>query len=166
MKIFSHILLTQLLLLFSLLQLPCEANQIDKLNELIKSRRSKNPPRPESWPSSSGWDGLLHFSPLDVGGHEGLKEADKLDALPGQPQGVDFNQYAGYVTVDRRAGRALFYYFVESAEDSASKPLVLWLNGGKTICLIITKVFNFHDIIICISILLYDSIFGVIYHFK
>ncbi|KAL6215519.1 hypothetical protein ACLB2K_014948 [Fragaria x ananassa] len=35
-----------------------------------------------------------------------------------------------YVTVDPKAGRALFYYFVESPQDSSSKPLVLWLNGG------------------------------------
>lgn len=56
--------------------------------------------------------------------------ADRIDALPGQPDGVNFNQYAGYVTVDPKAGRALFYYFVESPQHSATKPLVLWLNGG------------------------------------
>lgn len=58
-------------------------------------------------------------------------EADKIEALPGQPQGVDFDQYAGYVTVDPEAGRALFYYFVESPLISSTNPLVLWLNGGK-----------------------------------
>lgn len=57
-------------------------------------------------------------------------EADKIDRLPGQPEGVDFNQYAGYVTVDPAAGRALFYYFVESPNNSLTNPLVLWLNGG------------------------------------
>jgi carboxypeptidase C (cathepsin A) len=25
----------------------------------------------------------------------------------------------------------LFYYFVEAPQNSATKPLVLWLNGGK-----------------------------------
>ena len=34
------------------------------------------------------------------------------------------------MTVDEEHGRALFYYFVESPYDAASKPLVLWLNGG------------------------------------
>ncbi|KAI5560204.1 hypothetical protein BDE02_16G031100 [Populus trichocarpa] len=54
---------------------------------------------------------------------------DKLLSLPGQPR-VSFQQYAGYVTVDENQDRALFYYFVEAETDPASKPLVLWLNGG------------------------------------
>jgi serine carboxypeptidase-like clade 2 len=45
---------------------------------------------------------------------------------------VDFAQYAGYVTVDAAAGRALFYYLAEAAGNvsAASRPLLLWLNGG------------------------------------
>ncbi|KAF9587701.1 hypothetical protein IFM89_004678, partial [Coptis chinensis] len=39
-------------------------------------------------------------------------------------------KYSGYVTVDPTAGRALFYYFVESPQNSSSNPLLLWLNGG------------------------------------
>jgi serine carboxypeptidase-like clade 2 len=58
------------------------------------------------------------------------KSADKITALPGQPEGVDFNQYGGYVTVDEENGRALFYYLVEAPSGAAEKPLVLWLNGG------------------------------------
>ncbi|KAE9458530.1 hypothetical protein C3L33_09575, partial [Rhododendron williamsianum] len=88
------------------------ANQIDYLNKLItKSRKSENPP-------------------ANVGNQLGMMEADKIDFLPGQPQGVDFDQYAGYVTVNQTAGRALFYYFVESPNNSLTNPLVLWLNGG------------------------------------
>ncbi|KAA8537713.1 hypothetical protein F0562_027297 [Nyssa sinensis] len=52
-----------------------------------------------------------------VGPQDGLKEIDQIESLPGQPDGVDFNQYSGYVTVDPDAGRALFYYFVESASE-------------------------------------------------
>lgn len=61
---------------------------------------------------------------------DGLKEKDKIAKLPGQPDGVDFLQYGGYITVDEKAGRALYYYFAE-APDAASKPLLLWLNGGN-----------------------------------
>jgi serine carboxypeptidase-like clade 2 len=43
---------------------------------------------------------------------------------------VSFGQYSGYVGVDDGGKRALFYYFVEADVDPASKPLVLWLNGG------------------------------------
>eukprot|EP00257_Ricinus_communis_P017206 XP_015575597.1 serine carboxypeptidase-like 45 [Ricinus communis] len=57
------------------------------------------------------------------------KEDDKIVSLPRQPQ-VSFQQYAGYITIDEKQQRALFYYFVEAETDPASKPLVLWLNGG------------------------------------
>lgn len=33
--------------------------------------------------------------PVYVGAQDGMMEADKIESLPGQPQGVDFNQYAG-----------------------------------------------------------------------
>lgn len=68
--------------------------------------------------------------PVYIGSQEGLKENDKISSLPGQPSGVNFDQYSGYVTVDKKAGRALFYYFVESINSSSTTPLVLWLNGG------------------------------------
>ncbi|CAM6099186.1 unnamed protein product [Calypogeia fissa] len=54
---------------------------------------------------------------------------DLVTKLPGQPP-VEFAQYAGYVTVNEKAGRALFYYFVEATSSPETKPLVLWLNGG------------------------------------
>lgn len=54
---------------------------------------------------------------------------DLVTRLPGQPP-VTFRQFAGYVDVDVKAGRSLFYYFAEAQEDAASKPLTLWLNGG------------------------------------
>ncbi|CAI0394710.1 unnamed protein product, partial [Linum tenue] len=47
---------------------------------------------------------------------------------PGYATG--FAQYSGYVTVNEKAGRALFYWFFEAVEDPESKPLILWLNGG------------------------------------
>lgn len=61
---------------------------------------------------------------------EGSKESDKIGKLPGQPP-VSFSQYGGYVTVDKVAGRALYYYFVEADDQHKdSLPLLLWLNGG------------------------------------
>ena len=54
---------------------------------------------------------------------------DKIDKLPGQPQ-VGFLQFSGYVAVDDKKQKSLFYYFVEAEVEPASKPLVLWLNGG------------------------------------
>ncbi|KAK2985443.1 hypothetical protein RJ640_006739 [Escallonia rubra] len=65
---------------------------------------------------------------LVVGG-DGYPEEDLVVRLPGQPK-VGFRQYAGYVDVDVKAGRSLFYYFVEAEKDSDHKPLSLWLNGG------------------------------------
>ncbi|KAE8813221.1 Serine carboxypeptidase-like 45 [Hordeum vulgare] len=54
---------------------------------------------------------------------------DKITVLPGQPP-VSFAQYSGYVEVDAVRKRSLFYYFAEAELDPATKPLVLWLNGG------------------------------------
>ncbi|KAH9758379.1 Carboxypeptidase [Citrus sinensis] len=75
----------------------------------------------------AGHSALLN-SPQD-----GLKDKDKIESLPGQPLGVNFDQYSGYVNVDSQDGRSLFYYFVESPQNSSSKPLVLWLNGDANI---------------------------------
>ncbi|KAM3380475.1 serine carboxypeptidase-like 45 isoform X1 [Capsicum galapagoense] len=69
---------------------------------------------------------LLYAS---VGIVSALSHPDKVIKLPGQPQ-VGFQQFSGYVTVDDKKQRSLFYYFVEAETDPASKPLVLWLNGG------------------------------------
>ncbi|EFJ34710.1 serine carboxypeptidase-like enzyme [Selaginella moellendorffii] len=60
---------------------------------------------------------------------KGAPESELVSRLPGQPH-VSFKQYAGYVTVDKNAGRALFYYFAEAETRASSQPLTLWLNGG------------------------------------
>lgn len=78
----------------------------------------------EPWIVTATISAILLF--LTTGSTSG---AEKITALPGQPK-VSFQQYAGYITVDEKQHRALFYYFAEAERDSASKPLVLWLNGG------------------------------------
>jgi serine carboxypeptidase-like clade 2 len=56
---------------------------------------------------------------------------------------VAFAQYAGYVAVSEASGRALFYWLTEAAAAAAAatKPLVLWLNGGKLSILFYTAHF-------------------------
>ncbi|XP_073120271.1 serine carboxypeptidase 1-like [Henckelia pumila] len=98
------------------------AVQRDALEAFINFRREKVSENYDVEDFSS------EYLPVYVGPQEGLKDADRILALPGQPA-VNFSQYSGYVTVDPTAGRALFYWLTES-EDSATKPLVLWLNGG------------------------------------
>ncbi|MFS7985120.1 putative carboxypeptidase D [Helianthus anomalus] len=58
------------------------------------------------------------------------QQLDQVSSLPGQSFNVDFAHYVGYVTVNEESGRALFYWLTQSTEDPASKPIVLWLNGG------------------------------------
>ncbi|XP_019647840.1 PREDICTED: putative serine carboxypeptidase-like 23 [Branchiostoma belcheri] len=57
-------------------------------------------------------------------------DSDKIESLPGLNATLPFSQYAGYITVNQSHGRRLFYWFVESQNDPARDPLVLWLNGG------------------------------------
>ncbi|KAL8112987.1 hypothetical protein AgCh_020342 [Apium graveolens] len=58
-----------------------------------------------------------------------LSGDDLVTNLPGQPN-IDFQHYAGYITVNESNGRALFYWFYEALTLPDDKPLVLWLNGG------------------------------------
>ncbi|PWA95989.1 serine carboxypeptidase-like 27 [Artemisia annua] len=57
---------------------------------------------------------------------------DKIDKLPGQPANVDFDQYSGYVNVNKESGRSLFYWLTESPanRNPETRPLLLWLTGG------------------------------------
>lgn len=59
-----------------------------------------------------------------------LQQKGRVGSLPGQGFNVSFDHYSGYITVNEGSGRALFYWFFEAADDPASKPVVLWLNGG------------------------------------
>ncbi|WRX28219.1 Peptidase S10 [Theobroma cacao] len=54
---------------------------------------------------------------------------DLIEKLPGQPN-VTFKQFSGYIDVDGKAGRSLFYYFVEAENDPMKRPLTIWLTGG------------------------------------
>lgn len=56
-------------------------------------------------------------------------EADRIIKLPGQPK-VSFQQYSGYVTSNKVAGRALFYWLTEAVRKPEKRPLVIWFNGG------------------------------------
>lgn len=68
---------------------------------------------------------------LCVNGHpHPHPEEDLVVRLPGQPE-VGFRQFAGYIDVDVKSGRSLFYYFVEAEGNPDSKALTLWLNGGQ-----------------------------------
>jgi len=53
---------------------------------------------------------------------------DKITGLPGMPLGKDFNMFSGYVKIQDTKG--LFYWFIESENDPANDPVVLWTNGG------------------------------------
>ena len=74
-------------------------------------------------------EAIVNFNETNVHPQKGLMEKDRIERLPGQTQ-VNFSQYGGYVTVDKSAGRALYYYFVEAQHSKDSLPLLLWLNGG------------------------------------
>ncbi|ESW32816.1 hypothetical protein PHAVU_001G019500 [Phaseolus vulgaris] len=107
--------------------MPCEGNQQGEyLYKLIRSKRGEKVRSEEASMATKIGDGEI----WKVEEERVLMEDDKVKGLPGEPEGVDFDQYGGYVTVDAKAGRRLFYYFVESPHNASNKPLVLWLNGG------------------------------------
>ena len=124
------------LLIICAAALHADASQEDQLRKFIRSRRDSRSDKGTFKVSNIGHrvaSGLLSTRFSDSGEQSALKAADKITALPGQPDDVDFDQYSGYVTVDKENGRALFYYFVEAPQDASTKPLLLWLNGGTYI---------------------------------
>ncbi|KAK9159694.1 hypothetical protein Syun_006035 [Stephania yunnanensis] len=50
--------------------------------------------------------------------------------LPGFNGTFPSKHYSGYVTIDEKEGKNLFYYFVVSERNASKDPVVLWLNGG------------------------------------
>ena len=54
--------------------------------------------------------------------------ADKITSLPGLDKMPSFDMYSGYLDVT--ATKKLHYWFVESQNDPASDPVVVWMNGG------------------------------------
>ncbi|XP_039034616.1 serine carboxypeptidase 1-like [Hibiscus syriacus] len=94
-----------------------EADEGQVLDKFLNSRLSKKPSQIMRF---SAW---FDVNTDSIQAQDGSIETDKISALPGQPDGVDFNHYSGYVTVDSKAGRALFYYFAESPENSSTNPL-------------------------------------------
>ncbi|XP_073030409.1 serine carboxypeptidase-like 40 [Primulina eburnea] len=110
-----------LLLFFTLLLQKKPTESLSTANRLIMR---KNPSIDRSLFNAS-----RHFREAVVYSQEGMKESDRIERLPGQPH-VTFKQYGGYVTVNRTAGRAFFYYFAEAQNSDKPLPLLLWLNGG------------------------------------
>ena len=69
------------------------------------------------------------FSALVCGAYSLSDKAtsDKVTNLPNQPDNVDFDQYAGYITIDQANNKSLFYWFQESSAGASSSPIVLWV---------------------------------------
>lgn len=64
---------------------------------------------------------------------EALADQVDWDALPGAGnlavQG-SFNQFAGYININKENGRRIFYWFFEAQENAEDAPVILWTNGG------------------------------------
>ena len=126
--LFSWLLISTCFL--TLLTKFAESNhQADNLYRLIKSKRLKSRSQAELQADDEEYYYSATKTYINPQQYD-LMLADKIKWLPGQPDGVDFDQYAGYVTVDPKTGRSLFYYFAESPQNSSTNPLLLWLNGG------------------------------------
>ena len=54
---------------------------------------------------------------------------NKITNLPGQPS-VEFEQYSGYVVLNKTTQKSVFYWFQLSQNNPFLDPIVLWTNGG------------------------------------
>lgn len=156
--LFSWLLISTCFL--TLLTKFAESNhQADSLYRLIKSKRLKNRSQAELKADDEEYYYSATKTYINPQQYD-LMQADKIKWLPGQPDGVDFDQYAGYVTVDPKTGRSLFYYFAESPQNSSTNPLLLWLNGGVYILYYIYIYVNF-----CFCTFFFSVIFFYYYDF-
>ena len=129
----GHSILLCFFLFFFAIQIAAK-NQKEALDALYKAKFFRN----SNAADSSGFfvrnevaDQITDVLPtVEIHDQTGLKQQDKIERLPGQPPRVSLSQYGGYVTVNKTAGRAFYYYFVESPQNKTSLPLLLWLNGG------------------------------------
>jgi len=53
---------------------------------------------------------------------------EKITSLPGLATLPSYDMYSGYITLS--GGANMFYWFIESANNPKTDPIVLWLNGG------------------------------------
>jgi hypothetical protein len=53
-----------------------------------------------------------------------------ITSLPGLEVLPPFKMYSGYITTRPQAGANIFYWFVESAGNPATDPMLLWNTGG------------------------------------
>ncbi len=60
--------------------------------------------------------------------------ADQIINLPGMDAIktlATFNQFSGYLTINKASGKKIHYWMVEASEvDPKTAPVVFWTNGG------------------------------------
>ncbi|KAH0783592.1 hypothetical protein KY290_003190 [Solanum tuberosum] len=79
----------------------CYAGEADVLREFLKARRTKTRDVvSQGLAVAEKQRSVSKFLVPQVGS----KKNDKISTLPGQPKGINFAQYSGYVTVDANAG--------------------------------------------------------------
>lgn len=73
-------------------------------------------------------DWFLPLFALIVAGVSAAPAEDEITALPGLNHNISFRHFSGYLTGTE--GKHLHYWFVESSNNPANDPVVLWMNGG------------------------------------
>ncbi|KAG6575709.1 Serine carboxypeptidase-like 40, partial [Cucurbita argyrosperma subsp. sororia] len=129
----GHSILLCFFVFFLAIQIAAK-NQKEALDALYKAKFFRNSDAADSseffFRNEAADQNTEVLPTVEIHDQAGRKQQDKIERLPGQPPRVSLSQYGGYVTVNKTAGRAFYYYFVESPQNKTSLPLLLWLNGG------------------------------------
>ncbi|XP_070182957.1 lysosomal protective protein-like, partial [Littorina saxatilis] len=65
---------------------------------------------------------------LLLGATTAAPAADEVKSVPGLKKQPNFKHYSGYLQAS--GSKKLHYWFLESQNNPASDPMVLWMNGG------------------------------------
>ena len=80
--------------------------------------------------STAPTSSLIFPRPSAVARSKAAGKSDEITTLPNLMAKPCWKQFSGYLSTNTSRDTQLFYWYHEAVSEPATKPLILWLNGG------------------------------------